>query len=402
MQVPIATRRFVFIPMDLQDLSVGLLQVPNKQWGINTGGAVRTSTLPIPFTNVFLAVASTSSEWCCPGCSATNTTVTTRAYQSNRPDVAQPNDVNWIIIGCQPQWGYQTVHGTNPVTYDLPIPFEEAPFTVAISTGNSGNHASCGGFTKTTIVLRAGTTAGVWDTVGFFIIGCQLQWGENVGGGGQTVSLPISFEVAFTAVVSADSSWCNASCHITTTTITTMNYQSNKPDIAQLGPVQWLAIGIQPQWGNLWAGYTEVLNWYFPLTTSQVYAVCLTKHTKNISSGHNWEPARIEEWNNSYARIHPDGDLGYSVIAICKAQQQWGFSVTLSFESQLYYQHYPISFTVGPFTNILTTVSDEVNGVVYAPTTVNWYKDKFGIVCDYYSNGAYVKPTSVTFISLGI
>lgn len=70
------------------------------------------------------------------------------------------------------------------------------------------------------------------------------QWGENVGGGAQTVSLPISFEVAFTAVVSSDSSWGNASCHITTTTITTMNYQSNRPDIAQLGPVQWLAIGI--------------------------------------------------------------------------------------------------------------------------------------------------------------
>lgn len=87
----------------------------------------------------------------------------------------------------------------------------------------------------------------------------------------------------------------------------------------------YLAVCWQKQWGNLWAGYTEVLNWYFPLTTSQVYAVCLTKHTKNISSGHNWEPARIEEWNNSYARIHPDGDLGYSVIAICKAQQQWGF-----------------------------------------------------------------------------
>ena len=79
-----------------------------KQWGINTGGAVQTSTLPIIFTNVFLAVASTSTEWCCPGCSATNTTVTTRAYQSNRPDVAQPNDVNWIVIGCQPQWGYAT------------------------------------------------------------------------------------------------------------------------------------------------------------------------------------------------------------------------------------------------------------------------------------------------------
>ena len=82
--------------------------------------------------------------------------------------------------------------------------------------------------------------------------------------------------------------------------------------------------------------------------------------------------------------------------------KQWGFSITLPFESQLYYQPYPISFTVGPFTNILTTVSDEVNGVAYTPTTVNWYKDKFGIVCDYYSNGAYVNPKSVTFISLGI
>ena len=79
------------------------------------------------------------------------------------------------------------------------------------------------------------------------------------------------------------------------------------------------------QWGNSWSGYTGVFNWYFPISPSQVYAACLTKHTKNISSSHNWEPARVEEWNNSYARIHPDGDLGYSVIAICKAQQQWGF-----------------------------------------------------------------------------
>ena len=100
--------------------------------------------------------------------------------------------------------------------------------------------------------------------------------------------------------------------------------------------------------------------------------------------------------------IAPFHTSGPPLLQFHLAIEQWGFSVTLSFESQLYYQHYPISFTVGPFTNILTTVSDEVNGVVYAPTTVNWYKDKFGIVCDYYSNGEYVKPTSVTFISLGI
>lgn len=103
-----------------------------KQWGINTGGAVRTSTLPIPFTNVFLAVASTSSEWCCPGCSATNTTVTTRAYQSNRPDVAPPNDVNWIIIGCQPQWGYSNSTG---VTF--PIAFKECYAVVSNAHSNT-------------------------------------------------------------------------------------------------------------------------------------------------------------------------------------------------------------------------------------------------------------------------
>lgn len=108
------------------------------------------------------------------------------------------------------------------------------------------------------------------------------QWGENVGGGGQTVSLPISFEVAFTAVVSADSSWCNASCHITTTTITTMNYQSNKPDIAQLGPVQWLAIGIQPQWGF---EETETKTIAFPISFESIKYVFLSKIYGPASGG---------------------------------------------------------------------------------------------------------------------
>ena len=106
--------------------------------------------------------------------------------------------LGYLAVCWQKQWGYQTVHGTNPVTYDLPIPFEEAPFTVAISTGNSGNHASCGGFTKTTIVLRAGTTAGVWDTVGFFIIGCQLQWGYCSS---RTATFPIPFPTAALFIV---------------------------------------------------------------------------------------------------------------------------------------------------------------------------------------------------------
>lgn len=118
------------------------------------------------------------------------------------------------------------------------------------------------------------------------------------------------------------------------------------------------------QWGNSWSGYTGVFNWYFPISPSQVYAACLTKHTKNISSSHNWEPARVEEWNNSYARIHPDGDLGYSVIAICKAQQQWGENVggggqTVSL---------PISFEVA-FTAVVSADSSWCNASCHITTT---------------------------------
>ena len=140
-----------------------------QQWGINTGGAVRTSTLPIPFTNVFLAVASTSSEWCCPGCSATNTTVTTRAYQSNRPDVAQPNDVNWIIIGCQPQWGFKEHNNTHQSTVKLPIAFKKGGY---VGAANDSGTVTIGikPTDKQTIELRdnngGGKTGIYWFVVG--------------------------------------------------------------------------------------------------------------------------------------------------------------------------------------------------------------------------------------------
>lgn len=180
--------------------------------------------------------------------------------------------------------------------------------------------------------------------------GCSLQdgkqWGKILG---DTVNLkiinfPVSFNECFGGLALFNGDPVAAAEYATITDITNTNfkiymYANNAGTGYANANIFYLFLGAQPQWGNLWAGYTEVLNWYFPLTTSQVYAVCLTKHTKNISSGHNWEPARIEEWNNSYARIHPDGDLGYSVIAICKAQQQWGYGNSESTQT------FPIKFT---------------------------------------------------------
>lgn len=141
-------------------------------------------------------------------------------------------------------------------TETYPLPYAEFCLPVVSGKGYGGGlnygfgiGVSSYSLTSVTIANNSEDSSYRWTGYTYIVIGAQPQWGENVGSGTQTVSLPISFEVAFTAVVSADSSWCSASCHITTTTITTMNYQSNKPDIAQLGPVQWLAIGIQPQWG---------------------------------------------------------------------------------------------------------------------------------------------------------
>lgn len=149
--------------------------VAQQQWGINTGGAVRTSTLPIPFTNVFLAVASTSSEWCCPGCSATNTTVTTRAYQSNRPDVAQPNDVNWIIIGCQPQWGIVYAE-QGYIIVTLPLAYSSNKYVVIgqdldyTSNDTDGYGENVGVTQVTTTSIRVSITRGrylSYCTIGF-------------------------------------------------------------------------------------------------------------------------------------------------------------------------------------------------------------------------------------------
>lgn len=182
-----------------------LLQSVSKQWGFTVFDPVYYKnvnfTLPLSVNGTFCAFStgydakgSTFLWHSMSHFNNVNVGVTGFVFDSRYTFTG----LGYLAVCWQKQWGYQTVHGTNPVTYDLPIPFEEAPFTVAISTGNSGNHASCGGFTKTTIVLRAGTTAGVWDTVGFFIIGCQLQWGYCSS---RTATFPIPFPTAALFIV---------------------------------------------------------------------------------------------------------------------------------------------------------------------------------------------------------
>ena len=69
------------------------------------------------------------------------------------------------------QWGYVHQSGNDDQTLNLPIAFNFAAYSVAIATYNSGNHASCKGFTQSTITLNAGEAPDVVDHIGYFILG---------------------------------------------------------------------------------------------------------------------------------------------------------------------------------------------------------------------------------------
>ena len=206
-----------------------------------------------------------------------------------------------------------------------------------------------------------------WD------IGLILQWGENVGGGGQTVSLPISFEVAFTAVVSADSSWCNASCHITTTTITTMNYQSNRPDIAQAGPVQWLALGCQLQWGKILGDTVNLKIINFPVSFNECFGGLALFNGDPVAAA---EYATITDITNTNFKIYMyanNAGTGYANANIfylfLGAQPQWGSSASLS--GYVAVCIFPISFTTTDYTAVATGVMSAADATFGKENYVN-------------------------------
>lgn len=211
-----------------------------EQWGINIGGAVQTSTLPITFTNVFLAVASTSTEWCCPGCSATNTTVTTRAYQSNRPDVAQPNDVNWIVIGCQPQWGYSGYAVNFPISFDIVYNVLSIPQNTA-STSNSYwgrfyiTNLTKNGFT----VSDTGAGSNRWLAIGK----AQPQWGKPTVRGNNI--FPIPFPNSALAITSAGiGGWHTVDVSIVNNnSYSVLGWATDSPSSARISLPNVIAIG---------------------------------------------------------------------------------------------------------------------------------------------------------------
>lgn len=299
-----------------------------------------------------------------------------------------------LLQRCK-QWGYQTVHGTNPVTYDLPIPFEEAPFTVAISTGNSGNHASCGGFTKTTIVLRAGTTAGVWDTVGFFIIGCQLQWGKILG---DTVNLkiinfPVSFNECFGGLALFNGDPVAAAEYATITDITNTNfkiymYANNAGTGYANANIFYLFLGAQPQWGINTGGAVRTST--LPIPFTNVFLAVASTSSEWCCPGCSATNTTVT--TRAYQSNRPDvaqpNDVNWIIIG---CQPQWGYSTGGSGAWALKFN--------GVYTAVVVGApgfpAREFCGFTFDYTLTGW-----SFAAGYNSPVSYIRPTT-TAISLG-
>lgn len=182
MQVPIATRRFVFIPMDLQDLSVGLLQVPNKQWGTNTIGSrtTRTEAYPLPY-----------SEFCLPivsgkgyvgglnygfGVGVTNFGLTSVTIANNSEDSSYRwTGYTYIVVGAQPQWGIVYAE-QGYIIVTLPLAYSSNKYVVIgqdldyTSNDTDGYGENVGVTQVTTTSIRVSITRGrylSYCTIGF-------------------------------------------------------------------------------------------------------------------------------------------------------------------------------------------------------------------------------------------
>lgn len=199
MQVPIATRRFVFIPMDLQDLSVGLLQVPNKQWGFEET-ETKTIAFPISFESIKYVFLSKIYGPASGGADTVAYNFFRKSLTGVSFDYAYTR--NWLAIGGkQPQWGYY-VESQNPTDYRYwSIPFTSHYITMATKTYYEPKEEAVPwlvGIDMQKFICGYGANFIGSSYVSCVGIGCQPQWGYSTVGSG---AWALKFNGVYTAVV---------------------------------------------------------------------------------------------------------------------------------------------------------------------------------------------------------
>lgn len=155
-------------------VSFYFVAVGYQQWGLtgnDPGDGGASAQLSIPITALIFGQArTTSSEVLSSVFSVDVDNTSTLCIDSSN---IQYKGGYAYLIGCKQQWGYVHQSGNDNQTLNLPIAFNFSAYSVAIATYNSGNHASCKGFTQSTITLNAGEDPNVVDRIGYFILGIQ-------------------------------------------------------------------------------------------------------------------------------------------------------------------------------------------------------------------------------------
>lgn len=274
----------------------------------------------------------------------------------------------YLCLGIQ-QWGYQAVHGNAEQEFSLPIAFTNNPYTVAISTTNTGNHAACKGFTLSTIILAAGDSVNVDDNIGFIILGKQ-QWGIYTGANNPaTQNLPINATqniiLALASMVENEALNGNMCVYISNTTaasITLLFDWDTFDYTATVKSAAYWVICIQ-QWG-LSTGRTIT----YPVSISTLYSIVAIDSASGMDAVQvcdvntaNNTSAIIFQMRLTQGDILPDNMTGFYWILIGKAQQWRMLEIEATEQNVLF----PI-----PFTQWCVASGSRVTGTGGNPTTL--------------------------------
>lgn len=239
--------------MDLQDLSVGLLQVPNKQWGKILGDTVNLKIInfPVSFNECFGGLALFNGDPVAAAEYATITDITNTNFKiymyANNAGTGYANaNIFYLFLGAQPQWGFTLFEPATYKNVNFTLPLAVNGTFCAFSTGYDVKGStflwhSMSHFNN----INVGVTGFVFDSrytftgLGYLAICWQKQWGYVKS---TKVTFPIQFNIIYTVLGNAHGSNNSNNDHYFLGSFSTTEasfYYSNM----NFTGLSWIAIG---------------------------------------------------------------------------------------------------------------------------------------------------------------
>lgn len=192
---------------------------------------------------------------------------------------------------------------------------------------------------------------------------------------------------SFISLCCANSYWTNAGCYVSNTAITLSQAQTDKASTRHDGPLCWLVLGKQPQWG--YSGYAV----NFPISFDIVYNVLSIPQNTASTSNSYWGRFYITNLTKNGFTVSDTGAGSNRWLAIGKAQPQWGFT-----GRNIKTWVYPIQFN-----NVFGVVGtwNRSSGAIYESITIDKITNISCGIDGAWSGGSSVKYECLT-IAIGL